>query len=64
MPADEGYTTIEAEVPMAEMSTYTIDLRSMTQGAGTFTCKFVRYQEAPGNVQEKVIAEAKAAEEE
>ena len=64
MPADEGYTTIEAEVPMGEMSTYTIDLRSMTQGAGTFTCKFVRYQEAPGNVQEKVIAEAKAAEEE
>ena len=64
MPADEGYTTIEAEVPLAEMSTYTIDLRSMTQGAGTFTCKFVRYQEAPGNVQEKVIAEAKAAEEE
>ena len=64
MPADEGYTTIEAEVPMAEMSTYTIDLRSMTQGAGTFTCKFVRYQEAPGNVQEKVIAEAKANEEE
>ena len=64
LPADEGYTTIEAEVPMGEMSTYTIDLRSMTQGAGTFTCKFVRYQEAPGNVQEKVIAEAKAAAEE
>ena len=62
MPADDGMTTIEAEVPMAEMSTYTIDLRSMTQGSGTFTCKFVRYQEAPGNVQEKVIAEAKAAE--
>ena len=64
MPAEDGMTTIEAEVPMAEMGTYTIDLRSMTQGAGTFTCKFVRYQEAPANVQEKVIAEAKAAEEE
>ena len=64
MPAEDGMTTIEAEVPMAEMTTYTIDLRSMTQGAGTFTCKFVRYQEAPGNVQEKVIAEAKAAAEE
>ena len=64
MPADEGMTTIEAEVPMAEMTTYTIDLRSMTQGAGTFTCKFVRYQEAPGNVQEKVIADAKAEAEE
>ena len=60
MPAEEGMTTIEAEVPMAEMSTYTIDLRSMTQGAGSFTCKFVRYEEAPGNVQQKVIEEAKA----
>jgi len=62
MPAEDGMTTIEAEVPMAEMSTYTIDLRSMTQGAGSFTCKFVRYEEAPGNVQQKVIEEAKAAE--
>ena len=60
MPADDGMTTIEAEVPMAEMSSYTIDLRSMTQGAGSFTCKFVRYEEAPGNVQQKVIEEAKA----
>ena len=60
MPAEDGMTTIEAEVPMAEMSTYTIDLRSMTQGSGSFTCKFVRYEEAPGNVQQKVIEEAKA----
>ncbi len=60
MPADDGMTTIEAEVPMAEMTTYTIDLRSMTQGSGSFTCKFVRYEEAPGNVQQKVIEEAKA----
>ncbi len=60
MPAEDGMTTIEAEVPMAEMTTYTIDLRSMTQGAGSFTCKFVRYEEAPGNVQQKVIEEAKA----
>jgi len=60
MPAEAGMTTIEAEVPMAEMSTYTIDLRSMTQGAGSFTCKFVRYEEAPGNVQQKVIEESKA----
>ena len=47
-------------VPMAEMSSYTIDLRSMTQGRGSFTCKFIRYEEAPGNVQQKVIEEAKA----
>ena len=60
MPAEDGMTTIEAEVPMGEMSSYTIDLRSMTQGAGSFTLKFVRYDEAPGNVQQKVIEEAKA----
>ena len=59
-PDHDGNTVIEAEVPMAEMTTYTIDLRSMTQGAGSFTCKFVRYEEAPGNVQQKVIEEAKA----
>ena len=51
---------IEAECPEAELMSYAIDLRSMTQGAGSFTCKFVRYEEAPGNVQQKVIEEAKA----
>ncbi len=60
MNAEDGMQTVEAEVPMAEMSSYTIDLRSMTQGRGSFTCKFIRYQEAPANVQQKVIEEAKA----
>ena len=64
MNAEDGMQTVEAEVPMAEMSTYTIDLRSMTQGRGSFTLKFVRYEEAPSNVQQKVIEEAKAAEQE
>ena len=63
MTAEDGMQTVEAEVPMAEMSSYTIDLRSMTQGRGSFTCKFIRYEEAPGNVQQKVIEEAKALEE-
>ena len=62
MTAEDGMQTVEAEVPMAEMSSYTIDMRSMTQGRGSFTCKFIRYEEAPGNVQQKVIEEAKAAE--
>ena len=60
MNAEEGMQIVEAEVPMAEMGSYTIDLRSMTQGRGSFTCKFIRYEEAPGNVQQKVIEEAKA----
>lgn len=60
---DEGYQEIEAEVPMAEMMTYAIDLRSMTRGRGTFTFDFLRYADAPANVAEKVIADAKAKEE-
>jgi len=60
MNAEDGMQIVEAEVPMAEMSSYTIDLRSMTQGRGSFSLKFIRYEEAPGNVQQKVIEEAKA----
>jgi len=55
----EGMQVVEAEVPMGEMSSYAIDLRSMTQGRGSFTIRFERYQEAPAPVQEKVIEEAK-----
>lgn len=62
-PAGNGMQEIEAEVPMAEMSTYAIDLRSMTQGRGSFTIKFERYEEAPANVQAKIIEEAKALNE-
>ena len=62
MTAEDGMQTVEAEVPMAEMSTYTIDLRSMTQARGYFTLDFVRYEEAPQAVQQKVIADAKANE--
>ncbi len=59
-PDDDGNTIVEAEVPMAEMSSYAIDLRSMTQGRGSFVFKFERYEEAPGMIQQKVIEEAKA----
>jgi len=55
----EGMQVVEAEVPMGEMSSYAIDLRSMTQGRGSFTINFVRYEEAPGPVQAKIIEEAK-----
>ncbi len=56
----DGNQVVEAEVPMAEMGNYAIDLRSMTQGRGSFTFNFVRYDEAPVNVQQKVIEESKA----
>ena len=64
MNAEGGMQTVEAEVPMAEMSTYAIDLRSMTQGRGSFTLDFVRYAEAPANVQQKIIEDAKKESEE
>ncbi len=59
-PTDDGGQIITAEVPMAEMSTYAIDLRSMTQSRGSFTFNFVRYEDCPAAAQEKAIAEAKA----
>ncbi len=45
---------------MAEMISYAIDLRSMTQSRGTFTFHFVRYEDCPPAAQEKAIADAKA----
>ena len=60
MSAEGGMQVVEAEVPMAEMSSYAIDLRSMTQGRGSFTLEFIRYSEAPAAVQQKIIEESKA----
>ena len=61
-PAGDGNTVVEAEVPMAEMSSYAIDLRAMTQARGSFTLKFERYEEVPKANQAKIIADAKAEE--
>ncbi len=58
-PNGDGNTTIEAEVPMAEMSSYAIDLRAMTQARGSFTLTFERYEEVPKANQAKIIEEAK-----
>ena len=59
-PNHDGDTVIEAEVPMAEMGSYAIDLRAMTQARGSFTLEFVRYEEVPKANQAKIIADAKA----
>ena len=58
-PDSDGNTVIEAEVPMAEMSSYAIDLRAMTQARGSFTLTFERYEEVPKQYQAKIIADAK-----
>ncbi len=56
---------LEAEVPMGEMGDFSTALRQITQGRGSFSLSFARYQQAPANVAEKVIADAaKNAEDE
>ena len=53
-----------AEVPMAEMGNFSTILRSVTAGRGSFSIEFARYEDAPADVANKVIEEAKAAAEE
>ena len=52
-----GISIIEAEVPQAEMTNYSISLRAMTQGRGSFTYAFVRYEEVPAPLAQKIIEE-------
>jgi elongation factor G len=63
-PDNDGNQIVEAEVPMAEMSSYAIDLRAMTQARGSYTLEFARYEEVPKQYQAKIIEDAKAANEE
>lgn len=58
------YQVIKAQVPMAEMFKYAIDLRSMTQGRGSFTSEFSHYEEVPAQIAEQVIAAAKKKDDE
>ncbi len=57
--AEKGYQTIEADVPMAEMHDFSTFVRQSTQGRGYYTFNFERYEEAPQQITDKVIAEAK-----
>ena len=59
----DGTQKLIAEAPHAEMFEYAIDLRAMTQARGSFTMEFVRYEEAPANIAEKIIEQAKADKE-
>jgi elongation factor G len=57
MSPEDGTQVIQAQAPLAEMQRYAIDLRSITQGRGSFTMEFRHYQEVPPNVVQKIIAE-------
>jgi elongation factor G len=56
-----GNTVVKAEVPMAEMLTYGVDLTAMTQGRGSFNMEMHHYDVVPAQLQEKIIEKAKAA---
>lgn len=58
-PSELGYQKVVAEVPEAEIVKYTIDLKAMTQGSGTFSRAFVRYEEVPGNLVAKIVEDHK-----
>jgi elongation factor G len=64
MEPSAGMTTIKAEVPMAEILTYNQALTSMTGGRGDYHMHFLRYEEVPSHVAQKVIETAKKEREE
>ena len=54
-----GMTEVKAEVPMAEMLTYAPDLRAITGGQGDYTMEFLRYEEVPGHIAQRVVEDAR-----
>lgn len=62
-PEGNGFTTVEVEAPQAEMLRYATDLRSQTQGRGTFTMRFDHYEIVPAHIVEKVVEHHKELEE-
>ena len=63
MEPASGMTTIRAEVPMAELLTYSQSLTSLTGGRGDYSMHFLRYEEVPAHVAQKVIDETRKARE-
>jgi elongation factor G len=58
-PLENGLQQITAHVPQAEMLHYATDLRSITQGRGSFSMEFYEYEEVPANVQQEIVAQHK-----
>jgi elongation factor G len=58
-----GYSAVAAEVPLAEMLTYAPDLTSMTGGRGDYSMEFLRYEEVPAHLAQKIIDQAKKEKE-
>ena len=64
MTPEERFTTIEAEVPHSEVQRYAQDLRSLTQGRGSYMFQFDHYEPVPQNIEQRVVQETKRAKEE
>ena len=61
--AAAGMTEVKAEVPMSELLTYAPDLRSITGGQGEYTLEFLRYEEMPSHLAQKIVQKATEEEE-
>ena len=61
MNPSQGMNVIQAQVPLAEILRYAIDLRSMTQGRGVFTIGFSHYEPVPAPIAQKIVAQQKSA---
>ena len=61
MTPGDGYTVIVANVPQSEMLRYSTDLRSLTQGKGSFSLDFDHYESVPAHLCQKIAEEAKKA---
>ena len=59
-----GMQTVKARIPVAELASYAGDLRSISQGRASYTVEFSHYQEVPHEMADRIIAEAKKAQEE
>ncbi len=55
--------TVEAQVPLAEIQRYAIDLKSMTQGRATYVMEFDHYEEVPASITQKIVAQRQAGKE-
>lgn len=64
LPAEGGMQVVEAEVPVAEMSDFSTFIKQITQGRGFYEFSFVRYEDVPANIAQKVIEQAKKEAEE
>ncbi|MDI6815485.1 MAG: elongation factor G, partial [Dehalococcoidales bacterium] len=60
MNPEGGINVIEAQVPLAEILRYAIDLKSITQGRGSYTVEFSHYEEVPPHIAQKIIAQRRA----